>query len=73
MGLKWHNKNIDKTINISDEAKVDTDWWLNNIDTACHNIIIPRLDLIIRTDACLTVWNITHGVNPSRGFWIHKK
>ena len=40
VGLKWHNKNIDKTINISDEAKVDTDWWLNNVDTACHNIII---------------------------------
>ena len=47
-GLKYHYINFDKKVDISDEKKIEIEWWNNNIDNECYHIVSPNTDIDVR-------------------------
>ena len=46
-----------------------TCWWKHNIKNSFQDLVIPKPDITIFTDANETGWGITDGHNPSGGQW----
>ena len=47
----------------------DLHWWLENIDISAQNIIKPKVDLILETDASEAGWGANDGNTPIGGRW----
>ena len=44
-------------------------WWKHNIKNSFQDLVIPKPDITIFTDASEAGWGITDGHNPSGGQW----
>jgi len=51
------------------ESRLDLHWWLSKIRLASKLINIDQFDVIIFTDASLTGWGGSCGVEHAKGFW----
>ena len=54
-------------IELSNEACIELVWWKHNIKNSFQDLVIPKLDITIFTDASETGWDITDAHNSSRG------
>ena len=64
--LKSNKGNFDKLTSISEEAKNELLWWVENTHTSFNYITTPPVDIIIHTDASNIGWGI-HALNISNG------
>ena len=69
VGLKSHTQNYYAEIELSNDAYGELVWWKHNIKNSFQNLVIPKPDITIFTDASETGWGITDGHNPSGGQW----
>ena len=67
--LRRYAYNFDKPATISPNAKMELLWWISNIQNSFHNIIQPKPDIVICTDASMTGWGVTDHITSSGGFW----
>ena len=61
--------NFDKSMTISDEAKIDLKWWYENIQRSFNIIRDHRYTLEIFTDASLTGWGAFCRNQKAHGWW----
>ena len=69
VGLKGHRQNYDDEIELFSEAYSELVWWKHNIKDTCQDLVIPKPDITIFTDATGTGWSIADGHNSSGGQW----
>ena len=50
---KYHKNNFNAKVCLSEGAKGDLQWWKNNIDEICNDIIFPNPSIKTKTDASL--------------------
>ena len=67
--LKLNCGHFDRFMYISDEAREDLQWWINNIDSAYSLIYRGKPDVQISTDASGLGWGATDGSNEIGGRW----
>ena len=67
VGLKRHRQNYDAEIESSNEACRELVSLKHNINYSFQDLVIPKPDITIFTDASKTGWGITDGHNPSGG------
>ena len=67
--LKHNNGHFDRHMYISDEAREDLQWWINNIDSSYSVIYRGKPDLQITTDASGLGWGATDGSSEIGGRW----
>ena len=51
------------------EGYLELKWWLEHIDKSIHRIKMPKVDLVIKTDASELGWGATDGTTPTGGRW----
>ena len=67
--LKLNKGNFDSNMILSTNAKLDVDWWINNVST-CYGIITrTEPDCILTTDACTEGWGAVYENRSTRGLW----
>ena len=54
--LAMNRGNYDKIMSISEKAKMEIGWWLQNIHSGVKNIRISAPKLIMKSDASNTGW-----------------
>ena len=69
VGIKRHRQNYDAEIELSNETCSERVWWKHNIKNSFQDLVIPKPDITIFTNASETGWGITDGHNPSGGQW----
>ena len=69
VGLKRHRQNYDAETELFSEAYSELVWWKHNIKDSFQDLVIPKPDITIFTDANGIGWSITDGHNPSGGQW----
>ena len=57
-------------IELSNEACIELVWWKHNIKNCFQDLVIPKPDITIFTDASETGSDITDGHNSSGGQWV---
>lgn len=63
--MKWDSK-----IRVSEEAKGDLLWWLQNLESSNGKSFFKKeLDLVIYADASLSRWGASCGGGRARGPW----
>ena len=67
--LSKHNGNFDGFIKLDAKAREVINWWINNIHSQVKNILIPRPDCSIFTDASLIGWGAKMGNVTTGGHW----
>ena len=67
VGLKRPRQKYDTEIELSNEACSELVWWEHNIKNSFQDLVIPKLDITIFTDASETCRVITDEHNPSGG------
>lgn len=60
---------FDKAISTSEKGELETQRWINNIESSCCHIVVTNTGIAIHADASLTV--ITDHNTPSTGL-CHK-
>ena len=74
VGLKRLRQNYNAEIQLSNGACSELVWWKHNIKNSSQDLVIPKPDITIFTDASETGWGIKDGHNPSGGQWAeHEK
>ena len=62
--------NHDHQTAVTEEAKEDLIWWMNNLqDFDAHSVVPPSADMIITTDASKSGWGATNQSNKTGGVW----
>ena len=59
VGLKRHRQNYDAEIELSNEPYSELVWWKHNIKNSFPDLVIPKPDITIFTDASETGWVIS--------------
>ena len=67
--LKRHRQNYGAEIELSNGACSELLWWKHNIKNSFQDLVIPKPDITIFTDASETGWGITDEHNPCGGQW----
>ena len=70
ISLKKAKGDFDQHASLTEESKIELEWWIHNIPHTFKNIVIPNVDITIHTDASLTGWGITDDITPSGGQWL---
>ena len=65
VGLKRHRQNYDAEIELSNEACSELVRWKHNIKNLFQDLVIPKPDITIFTDASETGWGITDWHNTN--------
>ena len=63
MALSKAKGNFEASMILSDEAKVELNWWLNNIKSSFKNIQPTPIDIDLYSDASKTVGVQSSGTN----------
>lgn len=58
ISLKNNSGNWEKTFKLSEYARAEIKWWIDNVDTAVHKINQPEPTLVLKTDASLLGWGV---------------
>lgn len=69
LALEKSNGNFDEWMTISENAKLDLDWWIRKIPVAANPIREERYKLEIFSDASLTGWGVCCNKIRSHGWW----
>lgn len=56
LALSKSRGNFDKPMILSDEARLDIEWWLNNVSDSFNCISTPNPDCVLSSDACDYGW-----------------
>ena len=67
--LKITNGDFDKHIRLSEQAKSDINWWLENIDTMFAPIHLPPIACTIYTDSSDIGWSVVFENKRTGGPW----
>lgn len=54
---------------LSQEARAELHWWVQNVTSAFRNIMPTDPDLILTTDASNTGWGAVQGTQKTGGLW----
>ena len=66
----WKNKgNYNALAPLSNKAKLDINWWLNNIDTQFTKLHHPKPSIFIVTDASQKMWGAKRKSIETGGVW----
>lgn len=64
--------NFEQKITLTDEATAELRWWTENIN-ACHQIVIPEIDVVFHTDASELGWGASDGSSDIGGRWLESE
>ena len=67
--LKSKKGDFDQTMQLSSTGCDELQWWCDNVDEACNDILQGEPDLVISTDASLTGWGCHCDGVLSGGHW----
>jgi hypothetical protein len=67
--LKLHKGCFDAPCLLSNEAKLELDWWLTNADKLYEDIVTKPVDIVIFTDSSLEGWGAIRGPTKAAGHW----
>ena len=56
--LKLNRRNYESTMILSDDMKLELQWWVDNLETATSPISNGNPDIVIDTDASLIGWGL---------------
>ena len=48
---------------LTPDSRSELTWWVDNIETAFKNILVPNPDLTLTTDASTKGWGSSVGTN----------
>ena len=73
--LTFHKGNFDVEIRLTEEARLEVTWWIENIPRAKQTLLQPPLvDQIIYSDASTMGWGAWDGRTSTNGRWLsHEK
>ena len=72
--LKMSKHNFDAPCYISNEARAEAQWWIENIGEAFAYIkAIPMIDYTIHTDASTLGWGACDDMDVSNGRWTEEE
>lgn len=61
--------NFEATIVLSDSARDDITWWIDNVHSAYKPVSHGNPSVTLQSDACLTGWGGVHGTESTGGNW----
>ena len=67
--LKLNNGNYEAKMKLSDQAKDDLQWWIDNVTRSHGNIVETTPDFTIFSDASLSGWGGAWGELTTGGNW----
>ena len=67
--LKQNLGDFDTKMELSTSAKLDLQWWIDNIHHADRKISPPNPDIAITTDACKQEWGAVRDNQTTGGRW----
>lgn len=73
VALKENKSNFDRPMTLSESAKNELRWWVNDILSAFNRVSHPSPLLIITSDASHVGWGATCGNTSTRGTWSAKE
>ena len=73
MALSKAKGNFEASMILSDEAKVELNWWLNNIKSSFKNIQPTLIDIDLYSDASKTCWGAALGDQSTGGNWCKQE
>lgn len=73
IALQNSNENYSLLMTVSDVAKQDLNWWLNNIKTSKNPIREENYKRIIFSEAFLTGWGAFSKGQKTHGWWSEKE
>jgi hypothetical protein len=73
MALSKAKGNFEASMILSDEAKVELNWWLNNIKSSFKNIQPTPIDIDLYSDGSKTGWGAALGDQSTGGNWCKQK
>lgn len=65
--LKFNHGNFDSTMDLSERARADLNWWLNNLDSSFQYASSRSPTVTITCDACNTGWGGWSGSSETKG------
>lgn len=68
--LKAHKGNFDCFIVLSISAKIELQWWIDNIDTATNDTVVKEPEVTLTSDASRQGWGCTFQGCCSGGAWL---
>ena len=69
MWLKAYKGNFDREFPLSETAKEDLNWWLNNVQKYPVEVVKASPSLTLTTDASLDGWGAVRGEISTGGHW----
>jgi len=69
MALKLNKGNFKAMMSLSDHAKIELKWWLDNILTCYRNIVHAPITAIVYSDASLLGWGAAMNGTSTGGRW----
>ena len=67
--LQAHKGDYDAFMTLSQEARADLHWWVQNVTSSFRNIMPTDPDFILTTDASNTGWGAVQGTPKTGGLW----
>lgn len=67
--LAMNRGDYDQKMNISDKARDEIRWWLNNISRSVRNIRITAPKIVMKSDASNTGWGVFCETISTQGGW----
>ena len=67
--LRANKGDYDAFMTLSQEARAELHWWVQNVTSAFRNIMPTDPDLILTTDASNTGWGAVQGTQKTGGLW----
>ena len=71
--LQYYKGNFEKFTTLTKGAKLEIEWWLENIDGTDNDIYVPNPDMALYTDASMTGWGGVLGQHNTNGYWLEKE
>jgi hypothetical protein len=54
--LQQNHGDYDRTMNLSEEGRIELEWWLENVAGVCQDLWVKEPDVVIKTDASNDGW-----------------
>jgi len=67
--LQAHKGDYDAFMTLSQEARADLHWWVQNVTSSFRNIMPTEPDFILTTDDFNTGWGQYRGPKKTGGLW----
>lgn len=69
--LKQNKGHFDRPMTLSEDAKIELQWWIKNVESSVNFIRRPSPTVEIRTDASGAGWGATNLHTHTGGRWYH--